>query len=96
MNWLYFLDSGLLMTGKLWNFFRSSCLLVIRVELPFRGQHPLPDDVPHDIVADGEQLGELGVQVVEAVQQHLQHQPLLHPVTIRVESLEMLSCHWVC
>ena len=52
---------------------------VIRVELPFRGQHLLPDDVPDDIFIDREQLGERGVGVLEPVQQHLRHLSLLLP-----------------
>ena len=31
----------------------------------------LPDDLPHDLSVDAEQLGEWGVWVVEAVQQNL-------------------------
>ena len=31
----------------------------------------LPDDLPHDLHADAEQLGDGGVRVVEAVQQNL-------------------------
>ena len=59
------------------------------VEFPLRGQHPLPDDVPHDVVADGEQLGELGVWVVEAVQQHLGHKPLL-PLNQDLQTLRLV------
>ena len=59
------------------------------VEFPLRGQHPLPDDVPHDVVADGEQLGEVGVRVVEAVQQHLRHKPLL-PLNQDLQTLRLV------
>ena len=37
----------------------------------------LPDDLPHDLSVDAEQLGEWGVGVVEAVQQNLRHLSLL-------------------
>ena len=39
----------------------------------------LPDDLPHDLRADAEQLGDGGVRVVEAVQQNLRHLSLLLP-----------------
>ena len=39
----------------------------------------LPDDLPHDLRADAEQLGDGGVGVVEAVQQNLRHLSLLLP-----------------
>ena len=54
------------------------CCLLTREDLPFAicrlpvlDQHLLPDDFPHDLRADAEQLGEWGVKVVEAVQQNL-------------------------
>ena len=37
----------------------------------------LPDDLPHDLRVDAEQLGDGGVRVVEAVQQNLRHLSLL-------------------
>ena len=48
-------------------------------DLPVLDQHLLPDDFPHDLRADAKQLGDGGVGVVEAVQQHLRHLPLLLP-----------------
>ena len=39
----------------------------------------LPDDLPHDLRVDAEQLGDGGVRVVEAVQQDLRHLFLLLP-----------------
>merc|ERR1719264_1542077 len=54
------------------------CLLT-REDLPVAGQHLLPDDLPHDLHADAEQLGDGRVRVVEAVQQNLRHLSLLLP-----------------
>ena len=53
------------------------CLLT-REDLPVLHQL-LPDDLPHDLRVDAEQLGDGGVRVVEAVQQHLRHLSLLLP-----------------
>jgi len=52
--------------------------MVSREDLPVLHQL-LPDDLPHDLSADAEQLGEGGVGVVEAVQQNLRHLSLLFP-----------------
>ena len=49
-----------------------------RVDLPVLDQ-VLPDDFPHDLRADAEQLGDGGVVVVEAIQQNLWHLFLLLP-----------------
>ena len=51
---------------------------VFREDLPVLHQL-LPDDLPHDLSADAEQLGEGGAGVVEAVQQNLRHLSLLFP-----------------
>ena len=57
----------------------SSQLLIGREDLPVLNQL-LPDDSPHDILAEAAlQLGEVRGRVVEAVQQHLRHLPLLLP-----------------
>ena len=48
----------------------------LSVDLPVLYQL-LPDDSPHHLRADAKQLGDGGVGVVEAVQQNLQHLPLL-------------------
>ena len=57
----------------------SPQLPVGREDLPVLDQL-LPDDSSHDILAKAVvQLGEVGVGVVEAVQQHLGHLPLLLP-----------------
>ena len=40
----------------------------VRVDLPVLDQHLLPDDLPDDLPADATQLGERGVEIVEAVQ----------------------------
>ena len=53
------------------------CLLT-REDLPVLYQL-LPDDLPHDLRVDAEQLGDGGVRVVEAVQQNLRHLSLLLP-----------------
>ena len=53
-------------------------LPIFREDLPVLDQL-LPDDFPHDLCADAEQLGDGGVGVVEAVQQNLRHLPLLLP-----------------
>ena len=53
------------------------CLLT-RENLPVLHQL-LPDDLPHDLRADAEQLGDGRVRVVEAVQQNLWHLSLLLP-----------------
>ena len=47
------------------------------VDLPVLDQHLLPDDLPDDLPADATQLGERGVEIVEAVQQNLGHLSLL-------------------
>ena len=46
------------------------CLLT-REDLPVLYKHLLPDDFPHDLCVDAEQLGDVGVRVVEAIQQYL-------------------------
>ena len=51
---------------------------VSREDLPVLHQL-LPDDLPHDLSVDAEQLGEWGVRVVEAVQQDLGYLSLLLP-----------------
>ena len=51
---------------------------MFREDLPVLHQL-LPDDLPHDLRADAEQLGDGGVGVVEAVQQNLGHLSLLIP-----------------
>ena len=53
--------------------------LLTREDLPVLYKHLLPDDFPHDLRADAEQLGDGGVRVVEAVQQNLRHLSLLLP-----------------
>ena len=60
----------------------ASCSLV-RKDLPLGDQHR-PDDLPHHLRADAEQVGDGRVGVVEAVKQHLGHLPLLLPVEMRV------------
>ena len=59
------------------------CLLT-REDLPVLYQL-LPDDLPHDLPADAEQLGHGGVGVVEAVQQDLRHLSLLLPENLGSE-----------
>ena len=54
-------------------------LFGFRENLPVLNQHLLPDDFPHDLRADAEQLGDGGVGVVEAVQQNLRYLSLLLP-----------------
>ena len=74
---LHYHKRELLFFGKLSNNFTgqglllwwSQCLLT-RKDLPVLHQL-LPDDLPHDLLADAEQLGDGGVRVVEAVQQNL-------------------------
>ena len=57
----------------------SPQLLIGREDLPVLDQL-LPDDSSHDILAEAAvYLGEVGVGVVESVQQHLGHLPLLLP-----------------
>ena len=57
----------------------SPQLLIGREDLPVLDQI-LPNYSSHDILAEAAvQLGEVGVGVVEAVQQHLRHLPLLLP-----------------
>ena len=53
----------------------------------------LPDDFPHDLRADAQQLGNGGVRVVEAVQQNLGHLSLLLSVRNKIvtESID-LAC----
>ena len=58
---------------------QPSWIVWIREELPVPGQHLLPDDLPHDLRVDAEQLEDGGVRVVEAVQQNLRHLSLLLP-----------------
>ena len=53
--------------------------LLTREDLPVFYQHLLPDDLPHYLRVDAEQLGDGGVRVVEAVQQNLWHLSLLLP-----------------
>ena len=70
---LLFLPSGSLfwksnLTKK--SLFADPRCLLTREDLPVLHQL-LPDDLPHDLCADAEQLGDGGVRVVEAVQQHL-------------------------
>ena len=57
---------------------------LFRIGLPLLHQHLIADDFPHDFFLGAKQLEERGVQVVEAVQQHFRHKPLLQPMTIRV------------
>ena len=66
----------------------SPCLL-IRDDLPVLDQH-LPDLLHEDMVV-AEQDGERGVGVVEAVQQHLRHLPLLLPY----QPVRQSVCHSV-
>ena len=47
------------------------CDRLVSEDLPVLYKHLLPDDFPHDLRADAEQLGDGGVRVVEAVQQNL-------------------------
>ena len=54
-------------------------LFGFRENLPVLNQHLLPDDFPHDLRADAEQLGDGGVGVVEAVQQNLRYLSFLLP-----------------
>ena len=65
------------------------CLLA-KVDLPVLYQL-LPDDLPHDLRVDAEQLGDGGVRVVEAVQQNLRHLSLLfsyQPEKVRTFAFE--------
>ena len=65
----------------------SPQLLIRREDLPVLDQL-LPDDSSHDILAEAAvYLGEVGVGVVEAVQQHLGHLPLLLPYQPEMVSL---------
>ena len=61
--------------------FRSYLLILLRggIEHPLVHEHLLPDDLPQDLLVLAPQLGERGVRVVEAVEQHLGHLPLLQP-----------------
>ena len=55
----------------------------------------LPDYFPHDLYADAEQLGDGGVGVIEAVQQHLRHLTLLlpyQPEKIRKSAMKSMFC----
>ena len=61
----------------------------IREDLPVPGQHLLPDNFPHDLRVDAEQLGDGGVRVVEAVQQNLRHLSLLLPQPERIRTFTM-------
>ena len=66
---------------KNWQFLlrkeKPRCLLT-REDLPVLYQL-LPDDFPHDLCADAEQLGDGRVGVVEAVQQNLRYLSFLLP-----------------
>ena len=58
--------------------------MVSREDLPVLHQL-LPDDLPHDLRVDAEQLGDGGVRVVEAIQQNFHNLPavlLFHPPVI--------------
>ena len=60
---------------------RSYLLILLRgeVEHPLVHEHLLPDDLPQDLLVGAPQLGERGVCVVDADEQHLGHLPLLQP-----------------
>ena len=62
--------------------FANPLCLLTGEDLPVLDQL-LPDDLPHDLRPDAEQLGEGGVGVVEAVQQDLGHLSLLLPLSSR-------------
>ena len=65
---------------------------VFREDLPVLHQL-LPDDLPHDLLVDAEQLVDGGVGVVEAVQQNLGHMSLLipyQPERIRKSTIESM------
>ena len=73
---------------------QPSRIVWIREDLPVPDQHLLPDDLPHDLRVDAEQLGDGGVRVVEAVQQNLRHLSLLlpyQPEKIRKFSTEIMN-----
>ena len=71
----------------------SSLLIVIsREDLPVQDQH-LPD-LLHDDVVVTHQEEERGVRVVEPVQQHLRHLPLLLPYQPGKNQLFMLEKIW--
>ena len=60
-----------------------------REDLPVLHQL-LPDDLPHDLSADAEQLGDGGVGVVEALQQNLSLLLPCQPERIRKSTMQCM------
>ena len=79
---------------SLFSFVPHSQASSVREDLPVSGQHLLPDDLPHDLRVDAEQLGDGGVRVVEAIQQNLRHLSLLLSYQPERSSLSIGECEY--